>query len=265
MKGRGDISAIVPTWNEAAWLPTLLHRLSSLSAVTEVVVADNHSVDETVEIARARRCKVVTGGLPAAGRNAGARYARENLFLFVDADVAVTEEVIDAIQNEFALPHRTLVHFRLVPATERRLVKFSYQLVDFYARLCHWLGRPQGSAPLICVRRSAFEAVGGFDEDVHVAEDVMLIRRVGRCFGGVAYLRQVPLLVSARRFELESAFMYGLKCVMWGMLRAFGSRASLRAYSWHPYPIEVSTRDEVVADWPAPAETMMPVPEALSR
>lgn len=262
MKEGGKISAIVPTWNEAAWLPTLLQRLSSLAAVTEVVVADNCSADGTVEIARAGRCKVVAGGVPAVGRNTGARYAREELLLFVDADVAVTEEVINAIQDEFALPNRTLVHFRLVPATERRLVRFCYRIVDLYARLCHRLRRPQGSAPLICVRRSAFEAVGGFDEEVHVAEDVMLIRRVGRRFGGVAYVRDVPLQVSARRFEVESTFMYGLKCVMWGLLRAFGSRASLRRYSWKPYPVEVSSRDEVVVDCPAPVETMM-VPEAL--
>lgn len=246
----------MPTWNEAAWLPTLLHRLSSLPAVKEVVVADNHSVDRTAEIARAGRCKVVAGGLPAAGRNTGARYASEDLLLFVDADVAVTEEVIDMIQSAFASPHCILVHFRLVPATDRRFVKLCYRLVDLYARLCNWLGRPQGSAPLICVRRSAFELVGGFDEEVHVAEDVVFIRRVGRRFGGVAYVREVPLHISARRFEVESAFMYGAKCLMWGLLRAFGSRASLRRYSWRPYSVEVSRGDKVLADWPAPAETM---------
>lgn len=263
MKENGGISAIVPTWNEVAWLPTLLHRLSLLPAITEVVVADNHSRDGTAEIARAGHCKLVGGGLPAAGRNTGARNASEDLFLFVDADVAVTKGVIDAIQDEFALPHRTLVHFRLVPATDRRLVRFCYLLVDIYARLCHGLGRPQGSAPLICIRRSVFEAVGGFDEAVHVAEDVTLIRRVGHRFGGVTYVRKVPLHVSARRFEVESTFMYGLKCVMWGLLRAFGSRTSLRRYSWKPYPVEVASQDQVVADWLTAAEKMMPVPEGL--
>lgn len=263
MNGSVKISAIVPTWNEAAWLPTLLHRLSSLPTVTEIVVADNHSSDGTVDIARARHCNVVAGGLPAAGRNTGARYASEDLLLFVDADVAVTEEVIDAIQDEFALGHRTLVHFRLVPATERRLIRLCYRLVDLYARLCYRLGKPQGSAPLICIRRSAFEEVGGFDEQVHVAEDVLLIRSVGRRLGGVSYVRAVPLHVSARRFEVESTFLYGLKCLMWGLLRAFGSRTSLRRYTWKPYPIEVSNQDEVVADWPTQAETTMPVPAAL--
>ncbi len=258
------ISAIVPTWNEAGWLPCLLRRLGEDPSVIEVIVADNDSSDGTVQIARSGNCKVVSGGLPAFGRNAGARAAVGSHLLFADADVVVTPSIMAAIRLEFADPGCALVHFRLVPVTKRPLVRFSYRLVDFYARLCHRLGVPQGSAPLICVRRDAFESAGGFDESVYVAEDVDFIRQVGRRTGGIRYVRSTPLYVSARRFEVESAVLYGVKCVMWGLLRMVGLRVSLRRYRWQVYPDHVSSQD-AVSEWPPPSEVAEAAASSLGK
>lgn len=237
------VSAIVPTWNEEAWLPSLLARLDAESAVTEVVVADNASTDATAPIALAAGCTLVPGGRPAAGRNTAARATRGGLLLFTDADVVVTPEVVAAALEELRDPTCMLVHFRLVPVTDRRFVKVCYRLVDVHARLCRRIGRPQASAPLIVVRREAFFAVGGFDERIHAAEDVEFISRVGERLGGVAYVRSPSLRVSARRFDLESPLLYGLKCVMWALLRMVGLRLSVRGYVWMPYPDDLLRPD----------------------
>ena len=168
--------------------------------------------------------------------------------MFCDADVVISDAVLAVVQQEFQNPERCLIHFRLVPATNHRLVKACYGIVDFYAQFCQLIGNSQGSAPVICVRRSAFAAVGGFDTAVHVAEDLDFIRRVRRQLGGVAYLRATPVYVSARRFDLEPAMAYALKCALWGALRFVGLRVSVMRYSWTPYPTDVNQRAAAALD-----------------
>jgi len=232
----GDrFSVIVPTWNEERCLPVLLSKIECDPSVSEIIVADNSSSDDTARIALDFNCRLVAGGLPAAGRNAGARAAAEEIFLFIDADVAVTPEILDALRNEFKIRETTLVYFRMIPISDRLYIKTAYKSADIYARLTGLLGTSQGPASLICVRRSAFAAVGGFDETVSAAEDVDFIRRVGRQVGGVRYVRATSLYVSARRFDIEDGFTYSLKCVIWGLLRGLGFRTSLIPYTWKQY------------------------------
>jgi glycosyltransferase involved in cell wall biosynthesis len=243
-----EFSALVPAWNEVAWLPALINRLWSEPSVAEIVVADNFSEDGTVAAALAGGSTVVAGGLPAVGRNAAAAVAHGDLLLFIDADVAITPHVFAELHRQFSDPTRMLVYFRLVPVTERRFVKACYAMVDIYARICSAIGSPEGSAPLICVRRSAFSAVGGFREDIGVAEDADFIRRVGARVGGVAYVRNTILPVSARRFSLESPWSYCIKCITWGLLRLFRLRFSGVPYTWVRYPIAIAVADPVVPE-----------------
>lgn len=241
------ISVIIPSWNEAAWLPTLLHRLERVGGIAEIIVADNASTDSTVDIARGAQCAVVEGGLPAAGRNVGAQAAKEGLLLFADADVVITSEIMLSIKKEFTNPNRTLVHFRLVPITGGLFIRACYLIADYYAYISGRFFYHQGTAPLICVRRDTFIAAGGFDERIQVAEDIEFIRRVDRLMGGVMYVRYTPLYVSARRFSLENQLIYALKSAMWGLLRLLGTRASILGYNWRRYPSHLADRDVVEA------------------
>jgi len=82
------LSIIIPTLNEEKFLP---HLLISLKEQTfkdfEIIVADNNSTDATRSIALKSGAKMVEGGLPARGRNNGAKVARGEWLLFLDADV----------------------------------------------------------------------------------------------------------------------------------------------------------------------------------
>ena len=231
-----SFSVIVPTWNEERWLPTLLGKLERQPSIAEVIIADNSSSDDTVKIALDANCRITSGGRPAAGRNAGAMAATEDIFLFIDADVAISQDVLDSLNEQFSRPGTELVYFRIVPDTDRLYVKAAYRAADFYVLVGRLFGRPLGSAPLICVSRMAFSKVGGFDEAMGAAEDVDFIRRVSRHVGGVRYVRSTPLHASARRFDLEGALGYSLKCVVWGLLRLVGLRVSLMSYKWERYP-----------------------------
>src|SRR5437016_4274989 len=89
------ISLIVPAHNEEAVLErTLRMLLSSARALAEpfeLIVADDASTDRTPEIARSLGAIVVPVELRNIGavRNAGARAARGDVLIFVDADTLV--------------------------------------------------------------------------------------------------------------------------------------------------------------------------------
>lgn len=242
-----SISAIVPTWNEALWLPSLLARLEAQAAITEIIVADNGSDDATADIARSRGCVVVGGGLPAVGKNAGATVAKGEVLLFVDADVAVGADNIAYLQDRFSDPAGNLVYFRLIPRHTRSAFRIqnAYLFLDTVARVASRWNRPGLSAPLIAVRPAVFREVGGFDESVRAAEDSELIGRVARMKGGVHYARQPPLEVSARRLFVEGP-SYPAKSVLWATLRLLGLKSSVFSYRWAKYPAHLAAEDPII-------------------
>ncbi len=92
------LSVVIPTLNEAKYLPGVLASLKKQTfADFEVIVADAASTDGTREIALGHGCHVVQGGTISQGRNAGARRARGKYLLFLDADVTVAPDFLEEL------------------------------------------------------------------------------------------------------------------------------------------------------------------------
>src|ERR1700757_2974478 len=95
MNMMNELTIVIPAKNEAKLLPSLLNSLVlqdyPLMSNTKVYLADAGSTDGTPEIARSYAewldIEVIAGGLPAVGRNNGARRARTPYVLFLDADI----------------------------------------------------------------------------------------------------------------------------------------------------------------------------------
>ncbi|MFW6329641.1 MAG: glycosyltransferase, partial [Alkalispirochaetaceae bacterium] len=84
------VSVVIPAFNEEQLLPILLDSLKAQEFTDfEVIVADADSEDETARIAEEAGARVVPGGMPARGRNAGAAVAEGRFIIFLDADVRV--------------------------------------------------------------------------------------------------------------------------------------------------------------------------------
>src|SRR5262249_44942870 len=96
------ISFVVPAHNEETLLSRTLEAIREsvigLGDAHEVVVVDDDSTDGTSDIAQREGARVVGVRLRqiSASRNAGAREARGDVLMFVDADTVVTVDVVHA-------------------------------------------------------------------------------------------------------------------------------------------------------------------------
>ena len=205
-----NLSVIIPAFNEADYLPYTLdaikraseHLQSQSDVDVEVIVVDNNSTDDTGAIAEAMGAIVV--GEPVQGigraRNRGAAVAEGDVLVFVDADVTVPPTLLEAVHEAMSDPDciggGVEVEYR-----PRRLVIKLY--LRCWRQLARLTGMVQG-ATQFC-RRSAFEAVGGYDENVWIGEDVdffwSLKKLAKEKQQGVDIIRNPKVLPSTRRFD----------------------------------------------------------------
>ena len=227
----GAVSLIIPTWNEAAWLPRLLRSARSAPEIAEVIVADKDSTDATPAIALGSRCILVPGGRPSAARNHGARVAVAPMLLFVDADCVLTAQAVRTAVEALSRSGVVGVHVRTVPVSLDWYCRVSYGAMDWYLRALASVGVVQGVASFIAVRAEAFAAIGGFDERVTVGEDADFLRRLSRQ-GSVVYRHDQIVFTSARRFHTERPWLFSAKVFMWAALRLLRTRRSIVQYRW---------------------------------
>lgn len=197
------LSVIIPTLEEERYLPFLLDSIKrqDSSFEYEIIVADAESKDRTVEIAKSYGCKVVKGGLPAKGRNEGAKIAKGDLFLFVDADVIFPENSLGKFIDNFQKKHLCLAGFLLQPCGNdvllRLLYNFFYNLpvILMESFLPHSVGA-------ILIKSDLFQKLGGFDEKIKIGEDHIYSRKAFR-FGKFGILKTPMIHYSQRRFKRD--------------------------------------------------------------
>jgi glycosyltransferase involved in cell wall biosynthesis len=178
------ISFIVPAHNEEGCLRRTLEAICESADVVrkpyEIIVANDASTNATADIARQNGARVVDVNHRqiAATRNSGARAATGERLLFVDADTIINSRVVLAALRKMdrgAAGGGATVRFNdRVPLWARLLLFW----MNLYMRLVGMTG----GAFMFCTR-SAFDAVGGFDERLFGAEDAAMcwaLKREGR-------------------------------------------------------------------------------------
>jgi len=213
------LSAVIPTLNEAAYLPILLNALAEQTRPPdEIIVADAGSCDSTAELAQERGARVVRGGMPAAGRNAGARVATGDLFLFLDADVVPPPDFIARAVEEFE-GEGYAIATSLITALDGDLVdQITAEATNLYFLVMQPIS-PHAPGFCILVQRAIHEKIGGFDESLKLSEDIDYARRATR-YGKFGVLTSTRIPVSMRRVEKEGLVGLGLKyawCEMYAL------------------------------------------------
>ena len=95
-----DLAAVIITKNEAR---RIQRCLDSIRWIPEIIIVDDQSCDETVEICRRYTDKIITHPLSgdfAAQRNIGTQAATRQWVLQLDADEKITEQARRVIEKE---------------------------------------------------------------------------------------------------------------------------------------------------------------------
>jgi len=214
-ESRSMLSIIIPTLNEESCLPLLLEAIKrqNLNDDYEIIVADADSKDKTVEVAKGYGCKVVSGGLPAKGRNAGAKVAKGDLLLFVDGDTVLPEGFLEKNLKEFNKRRLDIAGFFLYPYNKNKFFYFLYDLFyNWWPALATEKYLPH-AVNTILVKKGLHQKLGGFDEQIKIAEDHAYARE-GAKIGKFGILRSSPILALTKRFEHDGWVKTFLKYIL---------------------------------------------------
>ena len=218
-----DASVILCVRNGAATIGAQLEGLAAQEypGEWELVVVDNGSTDDTMEIVAAWRARMpnlrVVEALDKAGlgyaRNVGAAAARAEVLAFCDADdvahpgwlagliAGAREADLVAGRLELELLNDPVaLKWRDMPEDDLRLGP-------------HALGRPYAMGANFAVRRGAYESVGGCDEVfVICGDDVDLSWRIMRQGGSIVFRQDAVMhyrLRSDLRGMVRQRYRYG--------------------------------------------------------
>lgn len=163
MPCRPAISAVIPAYNAEACVARAIESvLAQTRPVLEVLVVDDGSRDRTAVVAEqfgapVRVVRQANAG-PSAARNRGAREARGEWVAFLDADDAWRPHKLERQSALLGDARVGIVHCYVVDAP----AKFRYDGELTFDRL--WRQNVIGTSTAV-VRRTTWEALGGFDED----------------------------------------------------------------------------------------------------
>lgn len=163
------VSVIVTTKNEAGVVFNLLTSLKKQTLKNfEILLIDNNSIDQTKEIGRKMGVRVFNFGPErSAQRNFGARAARGQFLLFVDADMELSENVL----RECVAKAKSDKKIGGVAIPERSRASNFWEKVKAYERsFYNEKGDPVTDAARFFTRK-AFLKSKGYDETITGPED----------------------------------------------------------------------------------------------
>jgi glycosyltransferase involved in cell wall biosynthesis len=182
---------------------------------TKVFVADAGSTDGTQELAMSfadrLNLEVIRGGLPAAGRNAGARRAKTPYVLFIDADMELRDTTL--LRRSLECAQRRKLHCLTtnIWCSNGNLRDHGLYLGNNLAQYGSKLVRPFCTGMFMLFDREKFQQLGGFHEGALYAEDYLLSKKVlnrrfaivrgrihttNRRFRSMGYLRIIEMFLN---------------------------------------------------------------------
>lgn len=212
------ISFIIPAYNEEKFIgPAVSSIVSAARALAldyEVIVVDDDSTDATAQIAQGLGARVVAVKLRkiSAVRNAGAKAAKGDRFIFVDADTMVSAPLVRAAVRAMArgaVGGGAMVGYDHTPHLWAKALLKYWNMMSRFSR---W-----AAGCFVFVRRDAFEKVGGFNESYFAAEELILseeLKKIGR----FSILLENSLTSSRKtvQYSFREIFSLSLRLIMGG-------------------------------------------------
>jgi len=185
------ISFIIPTLNEEKAIEKTLKSISAFNGSKEIILSDGGSNDATLNIAR-KYTDLITVYEGAerqtisGGRNAGAKMARGEYLVFVDADVTIdgVDEFFTTAVGKFESDQDIVgltTNLRVLPEAATfadRAIFGSFNFINRHLNNTLHVGGSFGEFQMM--RRDVFNAIGGFKEHLVTGEDHDFFRRLAR-------------------------------------------------------------------------------------
>ncbi len=201
-----DASIIVPARNEAGYVRG---ALASVAAQTwplervECIVVDNDSIDSTADVVRSwaaeHRIPVVrllreSVAGTARAKNRGAHAASGSVLIFLDADSRMAPDLVERIlaRVRAGYPAGSIT---VIADSDDWLDRAFFGLMEFGKRLFHI------HAQMLYCSRELFLDVGGFQEQLQLAEDRDLLVRLERRGVPVCHVTDSWIATSPRRLH----------------------------------------------------------------
>ena len=161
------ISVIISVKNGSNYLKEAIEGIIAQKMNVEIIVVDDCSTDNTVEIAQSYGCKIVkheTSRGQVAGKNNGLKVAQGKYILFHDHDDIMNEGALKRLYDEFE-PDVMAVEAKVQDwyspdLSEEERAKTTIKNEPYW-------GLFTGA---ILIRKEAFDVIGLFNESVHSGE-----------------------------------------------------------------------------------------------
>jgi glycosyltransferase involved in cell wall biosynthesis len=225
------ISIVIPTFNEEKYLPTLLDSIKEQSFTDyEIIIADANSTDKTVKIAKKYKAKVVKGGLPARGRNNGAKAAKGEFLYFFDADMILPKDFLKNADEEIEEKFVDIATCEVLPESELIIDHILYNLANLSIKLSQFTN-PHAVGQCIIITKRLFNRIGGFDEKLELAEDHNFAYRASK-FRRLKILESAKIINNVRRLDKEGRMVLAAKYITTEVQRAFQGEIRKKIYSY---------------------------------
>ncbi len=170
------ISVIIPAYNGGKYLSETIESIQNQDFPHEIIVVDDISTDNTVQIAREMDCRVIVNKVhkgQVAGKNTGIRESKGNYWLTIDQDDCLTKGALRRLYDE------------MQKSSENKIIMA--QLKDFcspdtpeqqkYVKLRPFWGILTGST---LFKKDVFEIIGDFREDIITGDVIDLTARLNK-------------------------------------------------------------------------------------
>lgn len=225
VKGRFDknmdikFSIIIPSLNEEKYLPKLLGDLAKQTLTDfEVIVVDGFSDDETVN--RISEFKNKLNSLEIINsekrnvsyqRNLGAKKAKNEWLIFMDADNRLPDYFFDGIKYRVLKEKPQLFTTHCLPDSNKKGDKVLTDIMNLGSELNNFMEEPTLKGSMVGVRKKIFAKYGGFDETILFAEDKEYVKRLHGKGIKLKVFRDPRYVLSLRHYRRDGLLKYSGK------------------------------------------------------
>lgn len=193
------LSVIIPTLNEAENIRELIPFLQKHGGdfISEIIVVDGGSKDETFQIAESLGAKVLKSKEKSRAMqlNLGARHATANTLFFVHADTRPTRSFAEDLQ------------IATIKGYKAGCFRYKFDSDTFLLKVNSWFTRYNGvfsggGDQTLFISRDFFNTLGGYDSKFCLMEDFELVKRIKSITK--FYIIPKTMTVSARKYQDNS-------------------------------------------------------------